>query len=148
MLYYNCFLADNYRRRASIHTSEVKYETAIQCLQKSLEYATAYDKFIKDETIEEDNKSFISENFSAIIKNNEDLIKVIEGSLTEAFPIDRIFKIDLAILLVATNELVNYKKTPVKVVINEAVELSKKYSTDKSYSFINGVLAKVISLNE
>ena len=104
----------------------------------------SYDNFIKDETIEEDNKKFISENFSSIIKNNEELTKVIENSLSETFPLDRIFKIDLAILLVATNELVNYKETPVKVVVNEAVELSKKYSTDKSYSFINGVLAKII----
>jgi len=104
----------------------------------------SYDKFIQDETIEEDNKKFISENFSSIIKNNENLTKLIESSLTEAFPLDRIFKIDLAILLVATNELVNYKETPVKVVVNEAVELSKKYSTEKSYSFINGVLAKII----
>lgn len=103
-----------------------------------------YDKFIKDETIEEDNRNFISENYSSIMKNNENLISVITSSLTDAFPIDRIFKIDLAILLVATNELVNYKETPVKVVVNEAVELSKKYSTDKSYSFINGVLAKII----
>ena len=37
----------------------------------------SYDKFIKDETIEEDNKAFISENFSAIIKNNEDLMKLL-----------------------------------------------------------------------
>ena len=103
-----------------------------------------YDKFIQDETIEEDNRKFISENYSSIVKNNEELTSLIEKSLTEAFPLDRIFKIDLAILLVATNELVNYKETPVKVVVNEAVELSKKYSTDKSYSFINGVLAKII----
>ena len=35
-------------------------------------------------------------------------------------------------------------ETPKNVVINEAVELSKKYSTDKSYSFVNGVLASVL----
>ena len=39
---------------------------------------------------------------------------------------------------------IKYTDIPFKVAINEAVELSKKYSTDKSYSFINGVLAKVV----
>lgn len=123
---------------------ELLFKMVFETLFIESSQTDSYDKFIKDETIEEDNKAFISENFSAIIKNNEDLMKLIESSLTAAFPIDRVFKIDLAILLVATNELINYKQTPVKVVINEAVELSKKYSTDKSYSFINGVLAKIV----
>ena len=50
-LYYNCFLADNYRIRAAIYTANEEYETAIQCLQKSLEYATAYDKCMEENTI-------------------------------------------------------------------------------------------------
>ncbi len=49
-LYYNCILADNYRRRASIYTSDGRYETAVQCLQKSLAYAAAYDKFMEKTT--------------------------------------------------------------------------------------------------
>ena len=46
--------------------------------------------------------------------------------------------------MLAIYEIKFLKETPEKVIINEAVELSKKYSTDKSYSFINGVLAKVL----
>ena len=48
--YYNCFLADNYRRRAYIYTSDGQYETAVHCLQKSLEYAKAYDRFVEENT--------------------------------------------------------------------------------------------------
>ena len=61
------------------------------------------------------------------------------------YEVDRIYKIDLAILVLAIYEL-KFASGDVQpsVVINEAVELSKKYSTEKSYSFINGVLAKVI----
>ncbi len=46
--YYNCFLADNYRRRAAIYTVNGQYEIAVRCLKKSLEYAIAYDKFMKE----------------------------------------------------------------------------------------------------
>ena len=63
--------------------------------------------------------------------------------------IDRIYKIDLAILVLATFELkFSSEKLSASAIINEAVELSKKYSTDKSYSFINGVLAKVVKDGE
>ena len=64
------------------------------------------------------------------------------------YEVDRIFKIDLAILVVAIYELKFDKTNPVGVVVNEAVELAKKYSTDKSYSFVNGILAKVVKSNE
>ena len=57
---------------------------------------------------------------------------------------NRIFKVDLAILKVAVFEMLfSNEKTPSKVIINEAVELAKKYSTDKSYKFVNGVLASI-----
>ena len=55
-------------------------------------------------------------------------------------------EVDLAILVLAVYELKFAGEVVPTIVINEAVELSKKYSTDKSYSFINGVLAKVIKL--
>lgn len=58
--------------------------------------------------------------------------------------IDRLFKIDKDILRIAIAELVYIKDAPVKVVIDEALELAKKYSTDDSPSFINGILAKVV----
>ena len=58
--------------------------------------------------------------------------------------IERLFKIDKDILRIAIIELVYIKDAPVKVVIDEALELAKKYSTDESPSFINGILAKVV----
>ena len=56
---------------------------------------------------------------------------------------DRISKIDLSILKVAIYELV-FSKLPYKVVINEAVELAKKYGDDSSKSFVNGILASIV----
>lgn len=61
------------------------------------------------------------------------------------FPIEKINKIDLAILRLAIYELTIEKKEPPKVIIDEAIELAKEYGNDTSSSFVNGVLGKIIS---
>jgi len=78
-------------------------------------------------------------------KNAE--IDAIIKDLAFGWDIDRLFKIDKNILRIAIAELVFVKDAPVKVVIDEALELAKKYSTDDSSSFINGILAKVVELH-
>lgn len=62
----------------------------------------------------------------------------------DGFAFDRIYKIDCAILLIAAAEIL-FTDVPAKVAVNEAVELAKTYSTDKSSAFINGILAKIIA---
>ena len=59
--------------------------------------------------------------------------------------IERLVKIDKDILRIAICELVYIKDAPVKVIVDEAIELAKKYSTGDSASFINGILGSVIS---
>ncbi len=76
-LYYNCFLADNYRRRAAIYTDNGKYEIAIQCLKKSLDYAKAYDKFIVENTI----YHFTSPFFDQVECNTENICRT--GATTQ-----------------------------------------------------------------
>ena len=78
-----------------------------------------------------------------IISNLTEIDKKI-SSLAVKFPIEKIAKIDLAILRLAVFELTVEKKEPQRVVINEAVELAKELGGDKSYAFINGVLGKLI----
>ena len=58
--------------------------------------------------------------------------------------IDRIFKIDLAILRLAIYEILYIDNIPEKVSANEAVELAKTYGNNDSKSFVNGLIAKVI----
>ena len=60
---------------------------------------------------------------------------------------DRLVKIDKDIMRIAITELLYIEEVPHKVVVDEAIELAKKYSTEDSSSFINGVLAKVIYEN-
>jgi len=64
------------------------------------------------------------------------------------FPIDKIAKIDLAILRLAVYEMTIVRKEPSKVIINEAIELAKELGGEKSYSFINGVLGQIVKDHE
>lgn len=77
-----------------------------------------------------------------VIENIEIIDQVIRECAKE-WPIEKINKIDLAILRLATYELKN-QDTPDKVVIDEAVELAKTYGSDSSPSFINGVLGSAL----
>ncbi|HAK93773.1 MAG TPA: transcription antitermination factor NusB [Planctomycetes bacterium] len=82
--------------------------------------------------------------------------RLIEGCLAERDAIDaiiaatldhwdlaRLAAIDRAILRMAAYEIVRVKELPAGVVINEAIELAKKYSTDKSGPFVNGILDRI-----
>ncbi len=76
--------------------------------------------------------------------------KEIDGQIQHyalGWDISRIYKMDKDILRIAICELLFVKDAPIKVVIDEALELAKKYSTDDSASFINGILGKVVIEN-
>lgn len=60
------------------------------------------------------------------------------------WPIDKIAKIDLAVLRLASYELMIAKSEPPKVVIDEAIELAKAYGNEKSPQFVNGVLGSIL----
>ncbi len=77
-----------------------------------------------------------------IIKNKPLLNKIIQEQAPK-FPIEKISKVDLAILQLAVYELNIEKKEPPKVVINEAVELAREMGGSKTYSFVNAVLGKI-----
>lgn len=76
--------------------------------------------------------------------------KFIDGQIqkfAKGWDIQRLVKMDKDVLRIAITELLFIKDAPMKVIVDEALELAKKYSTDESSSFINGILAKVIVEN-
>lgn len=80
----------------------------------------------------------------APITNSKDVLdKTIAGAAPE-WPIDKIAKIDLAVLRLAVYELTVDKKEPPKVVIDEAIELAKEYGNEHSGQFVNGVLGTIL----
>lgn len=64
------------------------------------------------------------------------------------WPVEKLNKVDLAILRLAVYELNFAKKNPPKVIIDEAIELAKEFGADKTPKFINGVLGAVLKQNE
>ena len=86
---------------------------------------------------------YIKDAVLGIEQNREEIIQKIEKNLKSEWKIDRISKVDLAILKLAIYEI-KYKDIPFKVVINEAVELAKKYGEDSSKNFVNGILASIV----
>lgn len=83
-------------------------------------------------------------NIADAYKNNADEIDSFIKKFARGWDIDRLVKIDKDILRIAIAELLFMEGVPTKVVVDEALELAKKYSTDDSSSFINGILGKVI----
>ena len=84
----------------------------------------------------------IRDNVSHVFSKMEEMDKLIDSS-SDKWSIDRIAKIELALLRVAVYDIM-YGEVPVQVAINEAVELSKKYGEDQSSKFVNGVLGQIV----
>lgn len=98
---------------------------------------------LEDENLNDEDKEFIKTEYDGLLQKNEEIEAIITKYLKD-YTLQRLFKVDIAILKIAIYEMLfSNENTPSGVVINEAVELAKKYSTDKSYSFVNGILASV-----
>ena len=105
------------------------------------------DIFMQENEIEnKEEVEYITSIYNGIKDNNKEIEECISENLKEKWTLDRISKINIAILKVAIFEMI-YIKIPYKIVINEAVELAKKYGDDSSKSFVNGILASVVKKN-
>ena len=94
-----------------------------------------YDDVIGD-------KQFVF-NLIKLVNEKQDAVDAVIQPAAPEWPIEQIARIDKIILRMATTELLHTKDTPPKVVINEAVELGKRFGSDSSSKFINGVLGTV-----
>lgn len=112
-----------------------------------------YQTYIYDsKNISYDIKDVIKENIDIsndfvtdaviYIKENQDSISKLANKYMDSWNIDRLSKVDKAIISLAIYELIN-TDTPSVVAINEAIELSKKFSDEKVTKLINGVLDKI-----
>ena len=102
--------------------------------------------FENNEIKDNEAKKYISESAVGVKENLENIKELIEKNLKQDWKIERISKVTLAILKLAVYEII-YAKIPFKIVINEAVELAKKYGEDNSSVFVNGILASVVKEN-
>lgn len=88
-----------------------------------------------------DELSYVSEVYYGVTSHYDELVEKISENC-QNFAFDRLFKVDLALLLLALYEITYMKDIPYKVSVDEALNLAEKYSSEKSTKFINGVLSK------
>ena len=125
---------------------ELLYSLEIQKVEKE-EQAEQIALFLEQNEIQEENVvKYIKQTIQGISEQAEIIEKMISQNLKEKWNISRISKVNLALLKLGIYEII-YTKLPYKVVVNEVVELAKKYGEDSSPSFINGILANVIKQN-
>ena len=100
-----------------------------------------FNVVIKD--LNDDDKKFATTLLSAVENDMEKNLSAI-SDLAIGYKLDRLFNADKCALLIGIAELDNFKETPIPVVIDEAVSLSAKYSTEKSTDFVNGILSNYV----
>lgn len=100
------------------------------------------EAYLMDASLTDSDKQYVRQAYDGIYTHLDEL-KGIVAKYSNGFNIDRIYKPDLAAMIVSVYEMKYVPEVPSAVSINEAVELVKRYSTEKSKSYVNGVLASV-----
>lgn len=103
--------------------------------------------FDTNEITDNNAMEYIKDLVNGIEAQKIEISNIIANNLKSDWKIERISKINLSLLKLAIYEI-KYKQLPYKVVINEVVELAKKYGEDTSHSFINGILASVVKTED
>jgi N utilization substance protein B len=103
------------------------------------------DRLLSEEELSEDNADFARDLVKGVVQNKEKIDENIRR-FAPAWPVAQIPVIDRNILRLAIFEILLDNKVPVKVAINEAVELAKLFGSDSSPKFVNGVLGSVSAL--
>ena len=113
-------------------------------IQKEENIEEQIQLFVEGNNIENKNAiEYIEDVTKGIEKNKEEIQTLIEKNLKSDWKVERISKVDLSLLKLAIYEI-KHKDLPYKVVINEVVELAKKYGEEQSKNFVNGILASII----
>ncbi|MDQ3048586.1 MAG: transcription antitermination factor NusB, partial [Bacteroidota bacterium] len=92
----------------------------------------------------EEDEQFVKDLFRQTALRNEETEKLI-GDKTKNWEVERIAMMDVLLMKMAITEILHFSNIPVKVTLNEFIEISKIYSTPKSKIFINGILDKLVA---
>jgi N utilization substance protein B len=103
------------------------------------------DRLLSEESLPVESEAFAREMVKGVLDNIDRLDKSIQEH-APAWPIDQLPVVDRNILRLAILEIIIDNKVPVKVAINEAVELAKNFGAERSSKFVNGVLGAVSAL--
>ncbi len=101
------------------------------------------DFFFKENQMNQDSADYITDVVSGVNIMVSEIDGTLEKYLTSSWKLNRISKVDLAILRLGYFEIKYRDDVPKSAAINEAVELAKTYGSDSSGKFINGILANI-----
>jgi N utilization substance protein B len=105
----------------------------------------AYDIKLMDLFNDKDeDKQFMLDLFTKAILFDEEYEDIVQ-KYTKNWDVERIAMIDIIIMKMGICEALNFRSIPIKVTLNEYIDLSKRYSTPKSRIFVNGMLDKIFS---
>ncbi len=129
------------RRKARAVALQVLYE--VDLAGHDAESALAH--LVDEGKLSEENAAFARSLVSGVIQNREEIDQHIK-KFAPAWPVEQLSIVDRNILRLAIFEVLLDNSTPVKVAINEAVELAKMFGSDSSSRFVNGVLGSVSAI--
>ncbi len=129
------------RRKSRIIALQVLYE--IDTVSRRPE--TVVDRLLSEADLSDDSNEFVRNLVNGVIGNKKDIDSNIQ-KYAPAWPVDQIATVDRNILRLAIFEILFDNKVPVKVAVSEAVELAKKFGSENSARFVNGVLGSISTL--
>lgn len=126
------------RRKARITALQVLYE--LDCTRHQVEQTSA--RLRAEETLTQEALGFSDELVRGVLQHKSELDSLIK-KFASAFPIEQMSIVDRNILRLAMFEILFSDKTPLKVAINEAIELAKDFGSDSSPRLVNGILGSI-----
>ena len=113
-------------------------------------FSYTFDKEKNIEALEEytsnsdaDDKAYVSEVYNGVILHYDELMEDVKNN-AEKYDANRLYKTDLAVILLALYEIKYMPSIPFKVSVDEAISMAHKYSTEKSGKYVNGILSKFV----
>lgn len=131
-----------YRRKAREFALQMLYQFDV-----SNDFEHLINEFWSNKDVPDDVKEFTNNIVEGVVKN----LHIVDNLLVESaenWSIDRMALVDRNIMRIAVYELLFIKEIPVKVTINEAIEIAKRFGGEESSSFINGILDRIIRDNK
>lgn len=140
---YNHELLNHIFEEKNIHWADDTYG-AFSMVARTFENFTGTFKLVPLYKDAEDDKQFISILFRKTIAGDKEYEQMIDQK-TKNWELERIAAMDILLMKMAIAEFLHVSNVPVKVSLNEYIDISKEYSTPNSKTFINGVLDKIIA---
>ncbi|MDR1939447.1 MAG: transcription antitermination factor NusB [Clostridiales bacterium] len=122
---------------------EILYQMVFEYLFLKSANGDTLELMLIDNNLSDDDKAYIRTGYEKIIDGYDGFVSKISEHIID-FKLDRLFKTDLAALIIAFYEIEQCADIPETVSANEAVNIVKKFSTEKSRVYVNGVLAGYI----